>query len=68
MDVSGQLHEPARFSREREAGTRWIGNWVGPSTGLHTVMKRKIPIPHRESNPDHPIVQLVPTELSRLLT
>jgi hypothetical protein len=32
---------------------------VGPKTGLDTVLKRKIPNPRRESNPDHPIVQPV---------
>jgi hypothetical protein len=30
---------------------------VGLSAGLDTVSKRKISSPHRESNPDHPIVQ-----------
>jgi hypothetical protein len=30
---------------------------VGPRAGLDMVSKRKFPSPHRESNPDHPIVQ-----------
>jgi hypothetical protein len=42
---------PGRFTpRERAAGTHWIGSWVGPRTGLDTVMKRKIHIPCRDSN------------------
>jgi hypothetical protein len=32
---------------------------MGPRAGLHTVPKIKIPIPRRESNLDHPIVQPV---------
>jgi hypothetical protein len=60
MEVSGQLHAPAAlFPRKKVPGTHWIGGWVGPRTGLYEVVKRKIPIPRRESNPDHPIVQPV---------
>jgi len=43
---------------------------LGPKAVLDAVVKKKIPNPHRESNPDHPIVQPVAsryTELSRLL-
>jgi hypothetical protein len=31
---------------------------VGPRAGLDAVPNRKIPSPRRESNPDHPIVNL----------
>jgi hypothetical protein len=49
---------PGRFTpRERVLGTRWIGGWVGPRAFLDTVVKRKIPSPHRKSNPRTPIVQ-----------
>jgi hypothetical protein len=52
---------PGRFSpRERAPGTYWIGGWVGPRAVLDAVVKRKIPSPHRESNPRIPIVQPVP--------
>jgi hypothetical protein len=34
-----------------------LGGWVDPRGGLNTVVKRKIPSPRRDSNPDHPIVQ-----------
>jgi hypothetical protein len=40
-------------------GTYWIGGWVGPRAVLDAVVKRKIPSPHRESNPRTPIVQPV---------
>jgi hypothetical protein len=45
--------------RERAPGTHWIGGWVGLRAILDKVLKRKIPSPHRESNPNHPIVQPV---------
>jgi hypothetical protein len=32
---------------------------VGSRAGLDAVSKRKIPSPHRESNPDNPIIQPV---------
>jgi len=35
-------HRPL-YPRERTRGTHWIGGWVGPSAGLDTVVKRKIP-------------------------
>jgi hypothetical protein len=51
---------PGRFTpRERAPGTHWIGGWVGPRAVLDAVVKRKIPIPHRESNPRTPIIQPV---------
>jgi hypothetical protein len=61
---------PGRFThRKRAPGTHWIGGWVGPRAVLDTVVKRKIPSLHRESNPRTPIVRslvAIPTELSRL--
>jgi hypothetical protein len=60
MEVIGQLHAPAALSpRERAPGTHWIGGWVGPGAVLDAVVKIKIPIPRRESNPRTPIVQPV---------
>jgi hypothetical protein len=51
---------PGRFTpRERAPVTHWIGGWVGPRAVLDAVVKRKIPSPHRESNPRIPIVQPV---------
>jgi hypothetical protein len=72
MEVSDQPHASAAFSPGKEPPVPIvIGVWVGPRAGLYTVSKRKIPIPHQDSNPDHPIVQpvvvAVPTELSQLL-
>jgi len=44
--MSGQLHAPAALRpRERAPGTHWTGGWAGPSAGLDTVVKRKIPSP-----------------------
>jgi hypothetical protein len=40
-------------------GTHWIGGWVGPRATLDTVVKRKIPSPHQESNPRTLIIQPV---------
>jgi hypothetical protein len=34
-----------------------MGGWVGPRSIPDTVVKRKIPSPHRESKPRTPIVQ-----------
>jgi hypothetical protein len=34
--------------------TRWVGGWVGHRAGLNAVVKRKIPNPCRELNPDCP--------------
>jgi hypothetical protein len=40
--VSGQIHAPAALPRkERNPGTHWIGDWVGPRAGLGDVEKRK---------------------------
>jgi hypothetical protein len=55
-----------RFTpRERDSGTYWIGGWMGPRAGLDAVVKRKIPRPSRESNPDHLIVQPVVSHYTR---
>jgi hypothetical protein len=49
---------PGRFiPTERVPGTPWLGGWVGPRAVLDAVVKRKIPIPRRESNPRTPIIQ-----------
>jgi hypothetical protein len=45
--------------KERSRCTHWIGGWVGSRAVLDAVVKRKIPSPHRESNPRTPIVQRV---------
>jgi hypothetical protein len=51
---------PGRFiPREGAPGTHWIGGWVGPRAILDAVVKRKIPSPHRESNPRTAIVQTI---------
>jgi hypothetical protein len=50
--VEWSSSHPCRFTtRERApAGIHWIGGWVGPRTGLDTVVK-KIPSPCRDPNP-----------------
>jgi hypothetical protein len=51
---------PSRFTlRERDAGSQWLGGWVGPRVVLDAVVKRKILSLRRESNPRTPIVQPV---------
>jgi hypothetical protein len=44
---------PSRFTPgEIAPGTRWIGGWVGPRTGLDDVEERKIlPLPELELRP-----------------
>jgi hypothetical protein len=58
MEVSGQLHALAALHPKipRHLLDRRLGV---PTADLDTVSKRKIPSPHRGSNPDHPIVQPV---------
>jgi hypothetical protein len=49
---------PYRFTpRERAPGTHYVGGWVGPRAVLDAVVKRKIPIPRRKSDPRTPTVQ-----------
>jgi hypothetical protein len=56
----GIAPRPGRFTpRERAPGTHGIGGWVGLKAVLDAVVKRKIPNPHRESNPGTPIIQPV---------
>jgi hypothetical protein len=60
MEMSGQLHAPGRFTpRERAPGTHLIRGWVDLRAVLDAVVKRKIPSPHRESDPRTPIIQSV---------
>jgi hypothetical protein len=54
MEVSGQLHASAALAPEEKTGIHWMGGWVGPRAGMDAVVKRKIPSPRRESNPDRP--------------
>jgi hypothetical protein len=52
MKVSGQLHVLASLSpRERAPYTHYIVGWVATRAVLEAVVKRKIPNPYRESNP-----------------
>jgi hypothetical protein len=55
---------PGHFNpRERVTSTHWIGGWVGPCAGLDMVSNREVPSPYRESNPNHPIIQSVTSDL-----
>jgi hypothetical protein len=47
------------YPQGKSPGTLWIGGRVGPRAVLDAVVERKIPSPHRESNPRTPIVQPV---------
>jgi hypothetical protein len=57
MEASGQLHAPAALSQGKRPKYSLIGGWVDPRAVLDAVVKRKIPIPRRESNPRTLIVQ-----------
>jgi hypothetical protein len=51
LDGSGQLHAPG----ERAPGTHWVGDWVGLSVGLDTVVKIKnLALPEIEPGPSSP--------------
>jgi hypothetical protein len=68
MEVSGQLHAQAALCPGKRApSTHWIGGWVGPRTGLDTVVKRNSKPPLRlEPTIIQPAVaQRYATELSR---
>jgi hypothetical protein len=45
------------YSQGKDPGIHWIGGSVGPRAVLDAAVKKKIPIPRRESNPRTPIVQ-----------
>ena len=58
---------PGRFTSWNGCpGTHKIGGWVGPRTGLHILVDRRIPWPRRESKPNFSGVQLVVQSLNRL--
>jgi hypothetical protein len=40
--MSGQLHYPALYPRERAHSTHWTGGWVSPRAGLDDVEGRRI--------------------------
>jgi hypothetical protein len=50
--VSGHLHAPATLPPGKSPGTHWIGDWVGPRTGLDDVENRKfLTLPGLELRP-----------------
>jgi hypothetical protein len=53
LEMSGQLHAPARFTLgERAPGTHWIGGWVDARTGLDDLERRKfLTLPGLELRP-----------------
>jgi hypothetical protein len=57
MEVSGQLHVPAALPPgETTPVIHWLGD-TGLRAGLDGKEKRKISLPHRDSNPDSLAVQ-----------
>jgi hypothetical protein len=57
MEVSGQFHrlgKSPRYPLDRRLGGRG-----GSRADMDAVAKRKISSPHRESDPDYPILQTV---------
>jgi hypothetical protein len=58
--MSGQFHYPAALhpGKEHPVTTGKEAGWAAVP-GLDAVEKKKIPSPHRKSNPDYPIVQSV---------
>jgi hypothetical protein len=60
MEASGQVHAPAALPPGRKF-FRYLFVWSMSRTQsrLDAVVKRKIPVPCRESNPSHPAHSLV---------
>jgi hypothetical protein len=40
-EVSGQLDNPVMLPGRKNPGILWIGDWVGPRTGLDTVERKR---------------------------
>jgi hypothetical protein len=60
MGVSGQRHAPAAlYPREKDPGTHWTGDCVGPRAGLDTEVGGKVSCLCGGSNLDRPVVQSV---------
>jgi hypothetical protein len=57
------------YPRERDPVTHWTGGWAGHRTGLEAVVKRKIPRPFRDSNPQShsPWLSAIPLSYPRVL-
>jgi len=54
MEMNGLLHTLAALEYGRNPGIHQIGLWVGPSTGLDILEKRKISCFIRIPTPDCP--------------
>jgi len=54
MKVSGQLHTPAALPQGKSPWYPLDRRLGGPRTGLDVVVRRKIPSPYTDTNPDHP--------------
>jgi len=71
VEVRSASH-PSRFTpRERARGTQWIREWLDPTAGLDTVVKRKIPSPLpssvEQSHSSKTTCHLASQEIPRLL-
>jgi hypothetical protein len=54
MEVIGQFNVPARFPPgEIAPSTHWVGDWVGPRSGLDAVQNRKIVASAGNQAPGH---------------
>jgi hypothetical protein len=53
MEMGGSFTHRPLYHRERAPGTYWIGGWLGPRAVLDAVIKRKLPSPRREWNPNN---------------
>jgi len=51
MEVNVQLHGRQLYSQRKTPGTHCSGSWVGPTAGLDTVAKKRIPAPAGNRNP-----------------
>jgi hypothetical protein len=56
MEVNGQLHNQPLYPQGKSPWYQLDRRLVGNEAGLDSVVKRKIPIPCRESNPRTPVL------------
>lgn len=65
MEVSGHVHSPVALNLARNAGTHWIGGFMGPSCCLDKVYGKKVSFSCQDLNHYPPAcsVVIIPTTL-----
>lgn len=65
MEVTGQLHAPDLYPRDKASSTNRKGGCVGPRVSLDATEKTEFSCPFWNLNPSHPVCRpvAIPTEL-----